>query len=116
MCVRFGTQQQTRANTKRAGSAGCLHRPDPLVSDGRVIQTEQLSRDTCDEPRITRRGHIDLGVLIRQDALFGFADSRKDRGVAVVVLVDTDAQVDLVGIVICAAGNGCSQDRVRWQR
>ena len=66
--------------------------------------------------RCACRAYIGLGNLGRQQAALGFLHGTHHRGVAGVILVDTHAKIDLVGVVVGAEGGHQAKDRVGSQR
>jgi hypothetical protein len=76
---------------------------------------EQLLRNAV-ELRLAVDGQVVLGVLAAQQALFGGLDRRQHRRLAAGILVDADAQVDLLRMRVGLEGFGQTQNRVRRGR
>ena len=89
--VRFSSSATSRSAPEPPGACAARMRvmsaPGPKAS---------LAIDRV-EAGIAGKAEIGLGVLALQQPLFGLAHGAHDRRLAVAILVDADAEVDLVG-------------------
>ncbi len=68
------------------------------------------------EAGIAGKAEIGLGVLALQQSLFGFAHGAHHRRLAIAILVDANAEVDLAGAGIGTIEADQGEDLVGWGR
>jgi len=104
--------QEICADFQASGAAERLHRDDaPFLERGTVRAEDQLAdRAVVGGQPIDRQVAAGRGLL-EQHAL-GAAHALQERHLALVIVVDADAEVDLFGIPVGVERFGESKDRI----
>jgi hypothetical protein len=106
--------QQMSRYTESAAAAGCLHGSNPLFGNHGMVGTKDQLLNAGIEPGITSDCDIGFRRLLRKHFSLSTAHAFKDRRLTAIVLIYTNAEIDLPVTVIGTEHRHDADDRV-WR-
>ncbi len=113
--VRRGRTQQLGPDAQRTAASDSLDRSRAFLERRGEIGPERHLDDAQVELEVAGRSDVGLGRLRREQPALRLAHCGRDRSIAGLVAIHTDAEIDLPGIGIRAVGSRDAEDRVGRQ-
>ena len=104
-----------RRDTESAAAARSLNRSDSAFAEHAAVGAEYELLDQTIEAGVTRRCNVALGLLVVVNDFLRPLDAVQDRRIAVVVLIDTDTQIDFPRELVCAEQLHDAENRIGRQ-
>ncbi len=104
--------QQVTGNAERPATARRLNRRDAAGGDDGMTLAEYQALHAGIEAGVTGNGDIGLGGLCSEELLLAATNRFENRRVAVVVLIDANAEINLVRAFVGAKQSHDADDRI----
>lgn len=104
-----------RSDAQRATTAGGLDTGHAPISKRPAVIAKHQFLYTLIKSPVPRRRQISLAPFFAHERLLSLLHCGKNRALALLVLVNSYSQVDLVRIGICLTGRGETQNRIGRQ-